>query len=160
MLGTRCFAGMIPSTDSHSVAPGERLLLRRQFLQIASGTAAAFLTGGRTLGQGATPTLREIAKSKGLLVGSALSWPKLQSPEVAALIAAQCSIIVPENELKWGVTQPERDRYDFSKGDAMLAFAEAHGQRMRGHNLCWHDIVAARVKVSRKQRSNLAAASR
>jgi endo-1,4-beta-xylanase len=112
---------------------------RRQFLKLASGSVAAMAVTGRSFAQTSSMTLRRIADSKNLSVGSALSWPKLLNAEVAALIAAQCSIIVPENELKWGFTQPERDRYDFSKSDAMLAFAEAHGQRMRGHNLCWHE---------------------
>lgn len=110
---------------------------RREFLQISAGSIA--VTALRGIPQvPERPALRELAGAKNLLVGSAFSFAQMARPEMAALLAQQCSIMVCENELKWGPTQPERDRYEFEHADAMVVFAEAHGQKVRGHNLCWH----------------------
>jgi endo-1,4-beta-xylanase len=39
--------------------------------------------------------------------------------------------------MKWEVIHPEPDRYDFSQGDALVAFAAANQMAMYGHNLVW-----------------------
>ncbi|MBV9758994.1 MAG: endo-1,4-beta-xylanase [Acidobacteriaceae bacterium] len=83
--------------------------------------------------------LRDVAAQHGLLVGSAVSNAQLQRPQFSSLLARQASIVVCENDMKWAHVHPEQDRYEFSGGDALLAFATAHGQKLRGHNLCWHE---------------------
>lgn len=85
-----------------------------------------------------TQTLRDVGASKGLLVGTAVSYRELQRPEFTDLLARQAAIVVAENEMKWQTIHPELDRYDFARGDALIEFALAHRQRVRGHNLCWH----------------------
>ena len=40
--------------------------------------------------------------------------------------------------MKFSVIHPQRDHYDFSQADALLAFAEAHGTQVNGHVLVWH----------------------
>jgi GH35 family endo-1,4-beta-xylanase len=45
--------------------------------------------------------------------------------------------LVCENEMKWYSTEAQRGHVDYSKADALLAFAEANGLAMRGHNLFW-----------------------
>ncbi len=44
----------------------------------------------------------------------------------------------PENQMKWDYIHPERDRYNFAAADAIVEFAEKHGQVVRGHTLLWH----------------------
>jgi endo-1,4-beta-xylanase len=83
--------------------------------------------------------LREIGSSKNLLVGSAVSNRELHDPAFTTLLAEQASIVVPENEMKWQVIEPAPDQFDFSRGDALLTFAQEHQQKLRGHNLCWHE---------------------
>jgi endo-1,4-beta-xylanase len=34
---------------------------------------------------------------------------------------------------------PDRDKFDFGKADKIVDFARAHGQRVRGHTLVWHN---------------------
>ena len=87
----------------------------------------------------AVPRLREIGMRKNLLVGSAVSYRELQQPAFTNLLEEQASIVVPENEMKWQIIHPEPDRYDFTRGDALVTFAQEHGQKVRGHNLCWHN---------------------
>ena len=77
--------------------------------------------------------------------GSAVAWSaanadagSFANPNYAALLIHDCSILVAENELKWPSIQPTSAPPDFARFDAILAFAEARGMAMRGHNLLWH----------------------
>ncbi len=87
----------------------------------------------------ASTTLRDIGSGKNLLVGTAVSFAQLQRPDFTRLLAAQASVVVPENEMKWALIHPEVDRFDFTRGDALVTFATEHDQKVRGHNLCWHE---------------------
>jgi endo-1,4-beta-xylanase len=40
--------------------------------------------------------------------------------------------------MKWGSVEPLRGEYDWDRADALVAFAKAHGQKVRGHTLVWH----------------------
>jgi endo-1,4-beta-xylanase len=111
---------------------------RRSFLQLSLGTlAASAIPNARKVAQ--PGTLREVADAKGLLVGTCVSYPELQRPELTTLLANQYSVLVPEVEMKWRITHPAPDRYDFTRADALMTFAEAQHLRVRGHNLCWHE---------------------
>jgi len=51
--------------------------------------------------------------------------------------------VTPENVMKWEVVEPKRGQYDFSAADTLVRFARAHGQKVRGHNLVWHNQLPA-----------------
>ena len=57
------------------------------------------------------------------------------------LVAAQCNILVAENAMKWKALRPTPDTWDFAPADRMIRFADLMGQRVRGHNLCWHEAL-------------------
>ena len=38
-----------------------------------------------------------------------------------------------------GPIHPEENRYNWKDADSIVAFAQAHGLKVRGHNLCWHE---------------------
>ena len=59
-------------------------------------------------------------------------------PGYAALLEGNCNTLVPENELKWYSVQPSKGVFDFTKSDAMLAYAQSKGMTMRGHTLLWY----------------------
>ena len=87
-----------------------------------------------------TAALKDLAKAKGLRFGTAVpaGMGGVSDPQVAALIARECNIIVPENELKMYVTHnTNATDYNFGPGDKILAFAKAHNIAMRGHNIIW-----------------------
>jgi endo-1,4-beta-xylanase len=54
------------------------------------------------------------------------------------ILGQQFNSVSPENQMKWEFIHPERDRYDFGAADAIVEFAERHGQVVRGHTLLWH----------------------
>ena len=90
-------------------------------------------------------TLRQAAAARGIPIGAAASdgeygpsndW--LLTPAYANLLGTQYDMLEPGNAMKWDVTQPELNTYNFVPGDTLVAFAQANGMRVRGHNLCWH----------------------
>ena len=88
---------------------------------------------------GNTP-LRDRFATKGLLYGTAVSQRSLASdPAFADRFVQECSILVPENELKWKALRPTPDQFNFASGDWLANFARSHGILLRGHTLVWHD---------------------
>ena len=63
--------------------------------------------------------------------------------KVAAIVAREADVIVPEWEAKWEALQPERGRFEFGSLQQVVRFAQANGQRVRGHALLWHMAMPA-----------------
>ncbi|HTW47313.1 MAG TPA: endo-1,4-beta-xylanase [Acidobacteriaceae bacterium] len=89
-------------------------------------------------------SLRAHAEVHGLLVGCAVAPERLDNEaQYAGAVAAQANLLVAENAMKWKALRPAPNKFDFRGADAILAFAAAHGQKVRGHNLCWHAALPA-----------------
>jgi endo-1,4-beta-xylanase len=104
-------------------------------------------------------SLNAQAKAKGLAFGSCLgtglkkaaniaklapykSKPSAyDDPQMRALFVEQCGILVPENELKWYMTRPGPDKFDFERADFLMAFATQYQLAVRGHTLLWNRSV-------------------
>ena len=111
---------------------------------------------------GAAPdSLDGIARTKGLRFGSTIGMDstkeglELLPPEVLArprrplsfsdarmraLLIEQCSVLVPENELKWYDVRPGPNTFDFRRADILVRFAMRRGMAVRGHNLFWNTM--------------------
>jgi endo-1,4-beta-xylanase len=76
------------------------------------------------------------ATTTGCYIGAQADRWQLEIPKLAAFVATNFSMLTPGNQLKWIMTQRVPDRYDFTDGDWMVNFAEAHGMKVHGHNLC------------------------
>lgn len=111
---------------------------RRRFLKLSASTlaASAFRQQPPTP---QIPHLRDLALSKSLFFGTAVSDAQLRRSEFTPLLLAQCSMLAPENQMKWTATHPVADRFDFAQADFFADFAESNHLLMRGHNLCWHE---------------------
>jgi endo-1,4-beta-xylanase len=84
-------------------------------------------------------SLKAVGAGHGLLVGCAVNTAALASDSgYADLVAGQSSIVVAENAMKWQGVHASQAGYDFDQADALVAFAEGKGIKIRGHNLCWH----------------------
>lgn len=116
---------------------------RRSFLKQSILTAAAGIGPLRgVLSAEETRSLRVIAAEHGLLAGCAVAPEYLMGEaQYAEIVAQQANILVPENALKWHALRPTPDTWDYAPAEMILAFAEVHGQHMRGHNLCWHQAL-------------------
>jgi endo-1,4-beta-xylanase len=89
------------------------------------------------------------AAPEGFFVGTAVAGgghhlsqdypdPFTYDAEYRKILGRQFSSVSPENQMKWDFIHPEKDRYDFGQADAIVEFAEKHGQVVRGHTLLWH----------------------
>ncbi len=71
-------------------------------------------------------------------IGVAVSPRSLQGDE-AQLIVQEFNSITAENAMKMGPIHPEEARYHWQAADSIVAFAQRHGTKMRGHVLLWHE---------------------
>lgn len=120
------------------------MLTRREMMAAAAVTGAVLAAPAiaRDPGDG---SLDGLAKRTGRRFGSAVAWAppgadagSFNNPAYAALLERECSLLVPENQLKWQwVRRGGPDSFDFRAFDAILAYAEDKGFAMRGHTLFW-----------------------
>jgi len=92
-------------------------------------------------------TLRSTAAPTGRLIGAALGASHLAESAYAATAAREFDFVTPENEMKWDATEPAQNTFDFSGGDAIVAFARASGMKVKGHTLVWHSQLPAWVSA-------------
>lgn len=64
--------------------------------------------------------------------------PRHLAGDEAQLILQQFNSLTPENAMKMGPIHPQEDRYNWRDADSIVDFAQRHGLKVRGHNLCWH----------------------
>jgi endo-1,4-beta-xylanase len=85
-------------------------------------------------------TLRSLAEQAGIKFGVAVNTDALASDtKYRKIVATQFSSVTPENVMKWEAVEPTRGVYDYAAADALVAFAQANGQVVRGHTLVWHN---------------------
>lgn len=111
------------------------MLSRRALL---AGMAALPFIGSARAGD---PTLADIAASHGRFFGSALtSYDLAANDDYVKVLLAQCDVLVPEWQLKWGALAPSIDAEpDFAHVDTIVETAGRLGKTLRGHTLIWHE---------------------
>lgn len=114
-------------------------------------------TAGNPVPFTGSDSLRAHAQARGLLFGTAVNPALLDVDGMAAgnvtdpytqLVLAQANIVVAENAMKWGPLRPTPTTYDFTQADRLVRFATFAGQRIRGHNLCWHQQLPTWFKTT------------
>lgn len=75
--------------------------------------------------------------SKYFPIGVSLSPASLKTDE-AAMIVHEFNSITPENAMKMGPIHPKENEYYWKDADSIVAFAERHHLKVRGHALVWH----------------------
>jgi endo-1,4-beta-xylanase len=116
-------------------------LTRRQALACGTAALATSASAQRTVAGG---SLDGDARRSGRRLGSAVAWAppgadagSFTNPRYAALLERDCELLVPENQLKWQWVRRSPDAFDFRAFDAIAAYAQSHGFRLRGHTLFW-----------------------
>ncbi|GAB3989646.1 endo-1,4-beta-xylanase [Actinoallomurus acanthiterrae] len=88
----------------------------------------------------AASTLNQLAQAQGRYFGSATDNPELSdTPYTEILGSSEFGAITPGNSMKWDATEPSQGQFSFAGGDAVVNFAKAHNQIVRGHTLLWHN---------------------
>lgn len=114
------------------------MLSRREFSALAALLALQGLPKEALAAN--TPSLAAALKGK-LLFGSAIT-PGQVTVSAPDFIKHHCSIVVAENAMKpqeLCVRGGGEGDYDFKNADALADFAAAHGIKLRGHTLVWHE---------------------
>jgi endo-1,4-beta-xylanase len=83
-------------------------------------------------------TLRALAEASNHYFGTALTQGNLSNSTLTNVAGAQFDMVTPGNEMKWDTTEPSNGSFNFGPGDQIVSFAQAHNDRVRGHNLVWH----------------------
>ena len=114
-------------------------LSRRRLLQIMGSVAAcppASSLAGNALAEAG---LGGVAASHGLLYGSVVRGTSLKNDSTyAAVFARECRLVVSALEMQWRGVSPTPTSIDFSRADAVHAWASKHDFKFRGHALVWH----------------------
>ena len=84
----------------------------------------------------ASEPLRAEASASGLRVGAAVSADLLRH-DVAyrTALAGHFNSLTPENAMKWTVTRPGPDEWNWTDADLLVDFADAQSMEIRGHTL-------------------------
>ncbi|MFE6734793.1 endo-1,4-beta-xylanase [Microbacterium sp. NPDC057650] len=141
--------------------------MRRSTRSLLVATAAAALVlplCGVTAANAAPPSFSRSDKDAlrnqtpvDLAIGSAAWGEKMLTDydpaaptEFQDILSRQFSSLTPENDMKWDAVHPAPGVYDFASADALVAFAEANHQKVRGHTLVWHSQNPAWVTEAAK----------
>jgi endo-1,4-beta-xylanase len=76
-------------------------------------------------------------------VGAAVTTQALQEPAYAAKVVREFSELTAEWEMKMEALLTPAGGLNFAPGDRLVEFAAAHGLRMHGHTLVWHQETPA-----------------
>ncbi len=85
--------------------------------------------------------LRELAAKHNMLFGGVLDPWRIGHQELSKIAAREFSSVTAENAMKCGSLSRGRNDYNFKPADEMVAFAEKHKMKVRGHTLIWHQSV-------------------
>jgi endo-1,4-beta-xylanase len=129
------------STKAPTIATLTAMLLSAcgDFEQSDVGQQSSRLEASPTDPETFTPATA--AAKSGRFAGAAVAYSPLTAEAAYRdVLGAQFNAVTPENATKWGPLQPNnRKAWDFVQADAIVGFAEAHGQSIKGHAFVWHN---------------------
>jgi endo-1,4-beta-xylanase len=96
-----------------------------------------------------TMPLRHYAEARGRYIGaaagSALTMPGDSGARLRQILAREFNMVWTGRFMKFDHLRPNRWTYNYTEADSIVAFANRHGQVVRGHTLVWHQQVPAWV---------------
>lgn len=120
-----------PSRGTAPALHSAASLTRRSLLRGGAGALAAVATGaggGRPAGAAPAP----------VPFGAAIQFEMFERDDAyRRAFRDECAIVLPMNELKFGLLRPGRDQFLFEPADRLVDWALANGQRSRGHTFVW-----------------------
>ncbi|WP_343525900.1 endo-1,4-beta-xylanase [Sphingomonas sp.] len=118
---------------------GPMLTRRQQLAGVAGGLIMGALPS--TLHAAGDEPLKDLAARKGILFGTAISAGQsspMADPGYGAIVARECAVLVPENEMKVYVLGHDPQALNFGPADRIAAFARDNRMKLRGHTLLWN----------------------
>lgn len=128
------------STEYTFAADADELQL---YLETNSGTSSFYLDEFTLVNIPAKPIQTNIPSLRDVLANY---FPVGAAMEPADLLGAHGDLLLKHfsqftigNALKWDATEPSEGNFTFARADTLANFARAHGLRVRGHTLVWHN---------------------
>ena len=82
-------------------------------------------------------TLREDGTRASIAMGTAVRPALFSERLYAATLAREFDMVEAEDAMKWWVIRPDQATFDFTQADQVVAFAQLHHMKVRGHTLVW-----------------------
>jgi len=89
--------------------------------------------------------LRDAAQSAGKLVGAAVQSGLLADGRYSGVLSRHFNYLTAEYEMKWDAIERTRGANNFAAGDAIVAYGQGNGMKIKGHALIWHGSVPSWV---------------
>ncbi len=119
-------------------APQTTTLSRRRAMRLAGSAALAILAHADGARAEPLASLKDAASRCGLRYGSDSDVPILTAPaRYGQLFAEQCALYAAN--LSWRSVAPDRGTADPAREDPNVAFTRAHGLKLTGAHLLWHE---------------------
>src|SRR5215831_8762479 len=123
-----------------------KVKLRRLAIVGLAGTAtllvvtAAAVAGPVGPAHPPSDSLRSLAAPTGLRIGTAVNMNLLNvDATYTGIVGTQFSTVTPENVMKWDTIEPTQGTFNYTPADQLVAYAQQHGQLVRGHTLLWQN---------------------
>ena len=78
------------------------------------------------------------AANAGLLCNNSSTCTSGSNATYRNLAGTEFNQVTPENAMKWELTEPSNNAYNFTQADGIVAFAQANNQVVHGHTTVWH----------------------
>jgi endo-1,4-beta-xylanase len=117
----------------------------RRILLLAPPALAAVVAGALALAvsspaaHAAASTLSGAAEGSGRYFGTAVDPSHFSETSYTNLLSTQFDAVTPENQMKWDTVEPSQNSFNYGPGDQVASYAQSHNQKIRGHNLVWHN---------------------
>ena len=82
-------------------------------------------------------SLRRETDCTGILVGTAVRTSQFSESAYATTLVREFNMMQAEDVMKWSTIRPDRQTFNFTLGDQVVDFAQAHDMKVRGHTLVW-----------------------
>ncbi len=70
-------------------------------------------------------------------IGAAVVYERLKNEPYSSTLKREFSRLSSESNFKFHMLQPKEGQFDFTKADAIVAFAQEHNMKVHGHTLIW-----------------------
>ena len=89
-----------------------------------------------------TIALRTLAEARHRRIGTAADHgfhlATADGDKFRSVLAREFDLLTPENDMKFDHLHPAQHTFNYVHADSLVAFAEAHDMKVRGHTLVWH----------------------
>jgi endo-1,4-beta-xylanase len=70
-------------------------------------------------------------------IGAAVVYERLKNEPYSSTLKREFSRLSSESNFKFHMLQPKEGKFDFTKADAIVAFAQQYNMKVHGHTLIW-----------------------